>query len=216
MVGALYAYLPPGTIVDPEIVLRRHGRLDLNALQRRYAQRRHARELAGTQPVHLVVFDVLETAQDGALRRRGLRERRAVLERLFRRVPARSPMTLAMQTSDPAMAEEWFDTMAVAGVGGLAIKPANSPYVSGARVWLKRTSRQTTDAVIGGVTGSLHRPAALLLEVGSTLGSDPLTYLDGYVTALVHSRHGSCLAGTGGREPAGNAGDPGWWSGHRG
>ncbi|GAA4998070.1 hypothetical protein GCM10023317_28660 [Actinopolymorpha pittospori] len=68
-----------------------------------------------------------------------------------------------MQTPDPAVAEEWFDTMAVAGVEGLMIKPADSPYVSGARVWLKYKSRQTTDAVIGGVTGSLHRPAALLL-----------------------------------------------------
>ncbi|WP_337918589.1 hypothetical protein [Actinopolymorpha pittospori] len=139
------------------------GPARLNRLQRRYAQRRHARELAGSQPVHLVVFDVLETAQDGDLRRRPLRERRAVPERLFRRVPARSPLTLAMQTPDPAVAEEWFDTMAVAGVEGLMIKPADSPYVSGARVWLKYKSRQTTDAVIGGVTGSLHRPAALLL-----------------------------------------------------
>ncbi|GAA4997298.1 hypothetical protein [Actinopolymorpha pittospori] len=59
------------------------------------------------------------------------------------------------------MAEELFDTMAVAE--GLVIKPANSPYVSGARVWLKYKSRQTTDAVISGATGSLHRPAALLL-----------------------------------------------------
>lgn len=37
-------------------------------------------------------------------------------------------------------------------------------YASGARVWLKYKSRQTTDAVIGRVTGSLHRPAALLLR----------------------------------------------------
>ncbi|GAA5033223.1 hypothetical protein [Actinopolymorpha pittospori] len=79
--------------VDGEIVLWCRGRLDFNRLQRRYAQRRHARERA---------------CPPGRLRR------------------AR-------------------------------------PYVSGARVWLKYKSRQTTDAVIGGATGSLHRPAALLL-----------------------------------------------------
>ncbi|GAA5035229.1 ATP-dependent DNA ligase [Actinopolymorpha pittospori] len=163
LVGALYSYLPAGTVVDGEIVLWRGGRLDFNALQRRYAGRRHAAELAGSHPCHLVVFDVLETREDGDLRRRPLRERRGVLERLLRKVPPRSPLTLAMQTSDRAVAEERYDTMTVAGIEGLVIKPANSPYLPGSRLWMKYKSRQTTDAVIGGMTGSLHRPAALLL-----------------------------------------------------
>lgn len=55
-----------------------------------------ASQLAATQPCHLGAFDVLETREDGDLRRRPLRERRGVLERLFRRIPARSPFTLAM------------------------------------------------------------------------------------------------------------------------
>jgi ATP-dependent DNA ligase len=163
IVGALYAYLPAGTVVDGEIVSWRHGRLDFDALQRRYAGRRQAEELAAAQPCHLVVFDVLETRAEGDLRRRPLRVRRRVLERLFARVPARSPLTLAMQTADPAVAQEWYDTMAVAGVEGLVVKPADSPYLPGSRLWMKYKSRQTTDAVIGGVTGSLHRPTALLL-----------------------------------------------------
>ncbi len=43
-----------------------------------------------------------------------------------------------------------------------------------------------------------------------------LVYLDSYVTALVHSGHGSCAAGTGGREPAGDAGYLDRRPGHRG
>ncbi|GAA5040134.1 hypothetical protein GCM10023317_96480 [Actinopolymorpha pittospori] len=60
-----------------------------------------------------------------------------MLKRLFRRVPARSPLTLAMQTADPGVAQEWYDTMAVAGVEGLVIKPANSQYLPGSRLWMK-------------------------------------------------------------------------------
>jgi hypothetical protein len=43
-----------------------------------------------------------------------------------------------------------------------------------------------------------------------------LMYLVSYVTALVHSRRGSCAAGPGGREPADDAGDLDRRSGHRG
>jgi hypothetical protein len=44
----------------------------------------------------------------------------------------------------------------------------------------------------------------------------PLMYLDCYVTALVHKHHGSCAAGTGGREPADDAGHLDRRPGHRG
>ena len=42
LVGALYAGLPAGTVVDGEIVRWVDGRLDFEALQRRYAQRRRS------------------------------------------------------------------------------------------------------------------------------------------------------------------------------
>lgn len=189
IVGALYAHLPAGTVVDGEIVCWRGGRLDFAALQHRYAGRRLAAELAGTQACHLVVFDVLETARDGDLRRRALRERRVVLERLFGRVPARSPLTIAPHTSDPGVAQEWYDTMAVAGVEGLVIKPADSPYVPGAREWLKYKARQTTDAIVGGVTGTLHRPETLLLGRYAS-GTGSLHYA-GRTTLLTDTQAGA-------------------------
>src|SRR6266487_4186658 len=56
------------------------------------------------------------------------------------------------------------------------------------------------------VSGSLVRHGARAL----------LAYLDSYVTTLVHSCYGSCAAGPGGREPAGDAGDLDRRPGHRG
>ena len=150
-------------MVDGEIVRWNRGRLDFAALQRRYANRRQAADLATTEPAHLVLFDVLETSRDGDLRRTPLTKRRRVLERLMRRVPTSCPLALSLQTADPDVAQEWYDEMAAVGVEGLVIKPANGLYLPGARSWMQYKSRQTTDALIGGVTGTLTRPGALLL-----------------------------------------------------
>nr|WP_092880736.1 hypothetical protein [Actinopolymorpha cephalotaxi] len=189
IVGALYAHLPAGTVVDGEIVCWRGGRLDFAALQHRYAGRRLAAELATTHACHLVVFDVLETARDGDLRRRPLRERRVVLERLFERVPARSPLTIAPHTRDPDVAQEWYDTMAVAGVEGLVIKPADGLYVPGAREWLKYKARQSTEAIVGGVTGNLLRPEALLL--GRYASDTGMLHYAGRTTRLTDAQAGA-------------------------
>lgn len=171
LIGAIYAAFPAGTVVDGEVVRWNRNRLDFEALQRRYAQRRRAAALAVSEPAHLVLWDVLETARDGDLRRRPLKERRKVLERLFRRVPKGSPLTLAAQTGDEDVALTWYEDMVIVGVEGIVIKPAQGLYVPGARGWFKYKARQTTDAVIGGVTGSLRRPAALLLgRYSSTSG----------------------------------------------
>ncbi|MEQ4208490.1 ATP-dependent DNA ligase [Actinopolymorpha sp. B17G11] len=162
LTGAVVAGLPPGTVVDGEIVRWVGGRLDFDALQRRYAQRARSRDLAVTDPVHLVVFDVLETAADGDLRRRPLTVRRKVLERLLARVPSGSHLSLGMQTDDPELAQLWYDELPASGVEGLIIKPADSRY-SERREWLKYKAHRTTEAIVGGVTGSIEHPEALLL-----------------------------------------------------
>ena len=162
LVGALYAGLPAGTVVDGEIVRWVDGRLDFEALQRRYAQRRRSAALAQAEPCHFVLFDVLETRQHGDLRRVGLSKRRQILEQLFRRIPSGSHLSLGMQTADPGLAQIWYDELPVAGVEGLVVKPADSRY-TGQREWLKYKAHRTTDAIVGGVTGSLTRPECLLL-----------------------------------------------------
>jgi ATP-dependent DNA ligase len=67
--GALFGYMPTGTLLDGEVVRwSPSGRLDFAALQRRYANRRRAKTLAVKEPCHFAAFDVIETAKDGDLR----------------------------------------------------------------------------------------------------------------------------------------------------
>jgi ATP-dependent DNA ligase len=65
---------------------------------------------------------------------------------------------------DPAVAQEWLSSWTeVQGVEGIVIKGLGQRYVSGARGWFKIRRRQTTEAVIGAVTGTLRRPQLLVL-----------------------------------------------------
>jgi len=163
LAGALFAGLPPGTCVDGEIIRWAHDRLDFPALQYRYAQRRQAAELAVTHPCHLVLFDLLESKTAGDLRSKPLRVRRRELEQLMARARPGSHLALGLHTDDPDVARSWFDDLAAVGVEGLVIKPADSPYLPGQRGWQKLKVHRVISAVVGGVTGSLAQPEALLL-----------------------------------------------------
>ncbi|WP_040421874.1 hypothetical protein [Actinopolymorpha alba] len=162
IVGTLFAVVPKGSCLDGEVVCWTRGKLDFSALQLRYARRARARDLAKVEPCHLVVFDVLEL--DGCdYRREPLTARRRVLETLLHRVRPGTPLALGMQTSDLAVAEGWYNDLAVVGVEGLVIKPARSRYEEGRRLWWKYKARVTTEAITGGVTGTLRRPQSLIL-----------------------------------------------------
>lgn len=163
VVMAVQERLPAGTVVDGEIVRwSAEGRLDFGALQRRHAARVSARELARVEPCHLVLFDVLETAGED-LRHRPLAERRRALERLMGSVPPTSPLVVSPQTDDVEEARIWLDVLPAQGIEGLIVKAAGEPYRSGRRGWLKLKRRDTTEAIIGGVTGSLTRPTELIM-----------------------------------------------------
>lgn len=122
----------------------------------------HARHLSMMEPAHLVIFDLLEV--DGVdIRTQPLAERRNHLEDLFAGIPTACPLALSMQTNDPVEARLWFTSLAAHGIEGLVIKAAAEPYRPGARSWWKYKSRTSTEAILGGVTGSLARPSGLLL-----------------------------------------------------
>src|SRR4051794_3663353 len=58
--AALAAQLPDGPVLDGELVIRRGGRLDFTALQRRiHPSAIHAARRSEVAPATLVVFDVL-------------------------------------------------------------------------------------------------------------------------------------------------------------
>ncbi|MEU7839309.1 MULTISPECIES: hypothetical protein [unclassified Nonomuraea] len=121
-----------------------------------------ARHLSTLEPCRYVIFELLEI-DSVDVRTQPLAERRKHLEKLFAGIPAACPLALSMQTSDPGEARPWFTSLAGHGIEGLMIKPAGEPYQPGARNWWKYKSRTTTEAITGGVTGSLARPSGLVL-----------------------------------------------------
>ncbi|MGK5681652.1 ATP-dependent DNA ligase [Actinoplanes sp. URMC 104] len=110
--------------------------------------------------MHLVAFDLLADA-DGDLLEQPLEQRRRHLENVLAGGPPQLP--LCPQTFDVSEARTWLRDWAAAGIEGLVVKDATSRYIHGRAGRPKCKSRVTTDAIIGGITGSLATPHALLL-----------------------------------------------------
>ncbi|WP_369252058.1 ATP-dependent DNA ligase [Streptomyces sp. R41] len=109
------------------------------------------------------LFDVLEVA-GAVLVARPYRERRAVLEDLFARDVLTAPFTLCPATTDRATAVDWLDpAWGTVGIEGVVVKGTEQAYAMGKRGWVKVRARTTTEAVVGGVTGSATSPGTLLL-----------------------------------------------------
>ncbi|MFD9560350.1 ATP-dependent DNA ligase [Streptomyces sp. NPDC059990] len=158
--------LPHGLVLDGEVLVwdLREGRLSFEGLQRRAAARaRTAPALAVRLPAYYVAFDLLQ--EDGVeLLTLPQRERRRRLERLFADRVLTAPWTLCPMTTDVATAREWLESWTdVSGVEGLVIKSLTGRYTPGSRGWTKVKRRDTTEAIIGAITGTLTRPQLLVL-----------------------------------------------------
>ncbi len=166
LVAAAEARLPHGLVLDGELVVwdTEAGRLSFEALQRRVAARaRGARALAARWPAYFVAFDLLQ--QDGQeLLTPPYAERRALLEGLFSENALTAPWTLCPMTTDLAKAREWLESWPdVSGVEGILVKPLNGRYLPGYRGWTKIRRRDTTETIVGAITGTLTRPQLLVL-----------------------------------------------------
>ncbi|MET9468024.1 ATP-dependent DNA ligase [Streptomyces sp. NPDC006544] len=167
LVAAAEAQLPAGLVLDGELLVwdSEAGALSFEGLQRRAAVRaRSAPALAAKLPAFFVVFDVLQI--DGReLLHLPYVERRARLEALFAEHALTAPWTLCPMTTDPAKAREWLESWTgVSGVEGIVVKPQTSHYMPGHRgSWTKVRRRDTTEAIIGAITGTLTRPQLLVL-----------------------------------------------------
>ncbi|MFD6876934.1 MULTISPECIES: ATP-dependent DNA ligase [unclassified Streptomyces] len=165
--------LPYGLVLDGELLVwdTEAGRLSFEGLQRRAAARaRTAPALAARLPAYYVAFDILQ--QDGTeLLTLPQVERRRRLEVLFAARALSAPWTLCPMTTDIAKAREWLETWTdVSGVEGLVIKSVTSRYLPGTRGWTKVKRRDTTEAIIGAITGTLTRPQLLILGRHDTTG----------------------------------------------
>ncbi|WP_255589863.1 DNA ligase [Cellulomonas sp. PS-H5] len=156
------AGLPPGTVLDGEVVAMRDGVPSFPALAERMHVRDPARAaaLARRVPVSYLVFDVPVLAGED-LTRRPFDERRAALES----VPLPEHVQLSPVYSDGDVI--WSATRAQ-GLEGVVAKRATSTYQPGRRSgdWLKAVHHTTRTALVGGwrpeTTGSGRMGAVLL------------------------------------------------------
>jgi ATP-dependent DNA ligase len=145
---ALGARLPPGCIVDGEIVVADRGGLNFDALQQRlHPAASRVAKLALATPASFVAFDLL--ASDGAsLAERAQHERRAALERLL--ADAEPPLYLTPATREREVAAGWLREFEGAGLDGVIAKPLGAPYQPGKRAMLKIKHVRSADCVVAG------------------------------------------------------------------
>ncbi|UUU37689.1 ATP-dependent DNA ligase [Streptomyces sp. NBC_00162] len=157
--------LPDGLVLDGELVVwdTAAGRLSFEALQRRAAARgRTAAALAAKTPAFFIAFE-RPPARGTELLTRPYHERRRILD-LFDTHQLSAPWTLCPMTTDIAKAREWLEAWTdVSGVEGILVKGTNQRYLPGSRAWYKIRRRDSTEAIIGAVTGTLSRPGLLVL-----------------------------------------------------
>jgi bifunctional non-homologous end joining protein LigD len=134
--------LPPGTLVDGEIVaLDEIGRISFNLLQ-------HHRSKA--QALLFYVFDVL-VYRGRSLLKEPLERRRETLREIFNGI---KPAPIALSESLNASADELLRVAREFGFEGIVAKRKDSIYESGKRTgaWVKYKVNQGQEFVIGGYT----------------------------------------------------------------
>ncbi|MGH3650779.1 MAG: ATP-dependent DNA ligase, partial [Acidimicrobiia bacterium] len=140
--------LPPGTVVDGEIVVVVDGATDFDTLQQRiHPAESRINKLAEETPAELVAFDLLaERGQD--LRESPFSERRKRLTALVDSLV--SPWHLTPETDSEETAQRWFHEFEPAGCDGIIAKDPGLTYQRGKRAMIKIKHRRTIDVVVGG------------------------------------------------------------------
>ena len=134
--------LPPGTLVDGEIVaLDANGRISFNLLQQHRSK---------AQALLFYVFDVL-VYRGRSLLQEPLERRREVLSEMFKEIKA---TPIALSESLNASADELIRVAKEFGFEGIVAKRKDSLYESGKRTgaWVKYKVNRGQEFVIGGYT----------------------------------------------------------------
>ncbi len=144
----LLAQLPRRVVLDGEIVIAHHGRLEFEELQLRiHPAASRIKLLASQTPASLVCFDLLALGEED-LRARPFRERRTRLEALL--AGAEPPLHLTPATGSHALAEDWFQRFEGAGLDGVVAKSLDGIYEPDKRVMLKIKHEREADCVVAG------------------------------------------------------------------
>ncbi|WP_260470428.1 ATP-dependent DNA ligase [Streptomyces sp. RP5T] len=155
--------LPDATALDGELVVwDAAGRLAFEQLQLRLHRRgAGATRVAEEWPAHFVAFDVLRLSGTDTTSW-PYRRRRAALESVFAARQLSAPWVLCPSTTDPDRVREWL-TWASVGMEGVVFKRLDGVYEPSVRRWQKYKILETSEAIVGAVTGSLTAPSSLLL-----------------------------------------------------
>ncbi len=144
----LYRGLPPGCIVDGEIVIATSRGLDFDALQLRlHPAASRVAKLAASTPASFVAFDLL-AAEGVDVRDRPQHERRRRLEQTL--VGCAAPVHLTPVTRDCGVAADWLSRFEGAGLDGVIAKPEDGVYEPGKRSMIKVKHARTADCVVAG------------------------------------------------------------------
>jgi DNA ligase-1 len=149
----LAAALPPGTVIDGEVLAWREGiPLPFAALQRRIGRKAVPRAVLAEAPAHLLAYDLLE--QDGRdLRATPFAGRRAALQAMLDALPPGLPLS-----ASPLVAfADWGDLAALRATArdrqaeGVMLKRLGSAYLGGRRRgdwWKWKLDPYRVDAVM--------------------------------------------------------------------
>ncbi len=148
VVAAALTSLPARCVVDGEIIIAGHRRLDFEALQQRiHPAASRVRLLAEQTPASLVAFDLLALG-DESLMDLPFAERRARLEQAL--AGERGSIQLTPATRDAEVARDWFMRFEGAGLDGVIAKPLADPYQPNVRAMTKVKHARTADCVVAG------------------------------------------------------------------
>jgi DNA ligase-1 len=153
---AIGAALPPGTVLDGEILAWQEGKpLPFMVLQRRLGRKAVNAKLLREAPVQLIAYDLLEWAGED-WRVQPLRKRRRQLEQIVAELQERDP-TLAVQVSPTVQAATWADAATLReqsrerNAEGFMLKRLASTYQVGRKKgdwWKWKIDPFTVDAVM--------------------------------------------------------------------
>ena len=147
LVAALRENIPDRCVLDGEIIIIRHERLDFDALQNRiHPAASRINLLAEQTPASFVAFDVLALEED--LTGAPFRDRRAALEGAL--ATAQPPVYLTRVTDSHEEGQRWFAQFEGAGLDGIICKSLNLPYQADKRTMLKVKHSRTADCVVAG------------------------------------------------------------------
>ncbi|MET7903888.1 ATP-dependent DNA ligase [Streptomyces sp. NPDC005355] len=188
--AAPLAQLPADTGLDGELVVWEADRLAFERLQQRLARRgAGAADAARQWPAHYVAFDLLRLSRTDTTSW-PYRRRRATLESVFAARRLSAPWALCPSTTEADVVREWL-TWASVGMEGVVFKRLDDVYRPSVRGWQKYKVRETSEAIVGAITGSLAVPRTL--QLGRYDDGGRLQYV-GRTTALARAA-GAAVAG---------------------